>query len=57
LALDPKVTADQRGHEVGVATEEYTKTSVKDRAAAAKRLEEEVPGKRKVVRMPRRKPS
>ncbi|PYT21465.1 MAG: hypothetical protein DMG58_32185 [Acidobacteria bacterium] len=31
LKLDPKVTADQRGHGVGVAIEEYTKTSVKDR--------------------------
>ncbi len=34
LKLDPKVTADQRGHGVGVAIEEYTKTWVKDRAAA-----------------------
>jgi hypothetical protein len=32
LKLDPKVTADQRGHGVGVAIEEYTKTSVKDKA-------------------------
>ena len=57
LRLDPKVTADQRGHGVGVAIEEYTKTSLKDRAAAAKRLEQEVLGKPKVVRMPRRKAS
>jgi integrase len=57
LKLDPKVTADQRGHGVGVAIEEYTKTSVKDRAVAAKKLEQEVLGKRKVVRMPRRKAS
>ena len=57
LKLDPKVTADQRGHGVGVAIEEYTKTSVKDRAAAAKKLEQEVLGKPKVVRMPRRKAS
>jgi integrase len=57
LKLDPKVTADQRGHGVGVAIEEYTKTSVKDRAVAAKKLEQEVLGKPKVVRMPRRKAS
>jgi hypothetical protein len=57
LKLDPKVTADQRGHGVGVAIEEYTKTSLKDRAVAAKKLEQEVLGKRKVVRMPRRKAS
>jgi hypothetical protein len=36
LKLDPKVTADQRGHGVGVAIEEYTKTSLTDKAAAAK---------------------
>ena len=29
LKVDPKVTADQRGHRVGVAIEEYTKTSLK----------------------------
>jgi len=57
LKLDPKVTADQRGHSVGVAIEEYTKTSVKDRAAAARKLEQEVLGKRKIVRMPSRKAS
>jgi len=39
LKLDPKVTADQRGHDVGVAIEGYTKTLVEDRAAAAKKLE------------------
>ena len=39
------MTADQRGHGVGVAIEEYTKTSVKDKAAAAKKLEQEVLGK------------
>src|SRR5579885_3223992 len=57
LKLDPKVTADQRGHGVGVAVDEYTKTSVKDRAIAARKLEEEVLGKPKIVRMPRRKAS
>jgi integrase len=57
LRLDPKVTADQRGHGVGVAIEEYTKTSLKDRAIAAKKLEESVLGKKKVVRIPRPKAS
>jgi hypothetical protein len=42
---------------VGVAIEEYTKTSVKDRAVAARKLEESVLGKRKVVRMPQPKAS
>lgn len=55
LKLDPKVTADQRGHGVGVAINEYTKTSVADRATAAKKLEESVLGK--VTRMPKRKAS
>jgi hypothetical protein len=55
LRLDPKVTADQRGHGVGVAIEEYTKTSLKDRAIAARKLEEAVLGKPKVVRMPTRR--
>jgi len=31
LALDPKVTADQRGHGVGVSIAEYINTSLKDR--------------------------
>lgn len=57
LKLDPKVTADQRGHGVGVAIEEYTKTSLNDRAMAARKLEEAVLGKAKVVRMPGRKAS
>jgi len=58
LKLDPKTTADQRGHGVGVAIEEYTKTSLKDRAVAAKKLEDAVLGKPKVVRMvPRQKAS
>jgi hypothetical protein len=57
LKLDPKVTADQRGHGVGVAIEEYTKTPLTDRAVAAKKLEEAVLGKPKVIGMPRRKAS
>jgi hypothetical protein len=57
LKLDPKVTADQRGHGVGVAIEEYVKTSLKDRAVAARKLEESVLGKKTVVRMPQPKAS
>ena len=58
LKLDPKATADQRGHGVGVAIEEYTKTSLQDRAVAARKLEEAVLGKPKVVRLaPGRKAS
>jgi integrase len=57
LKLDPKVTADQRGHGVGVSIEEYTKTTVQDKAAAARKLEQEVLGKGKLVRMPKRKAS
>jgi hypothetical protein len=57
LKLDPKVTADQPGHGVGVAIEEYTKTSLKDRAAAARKLEESVLSKKNVVRMPQPKAS
>jgi len=58
LKLNPTVTADQRGHGVDVAINDYTKTTVKDRAAAAKKLEDSVLGKKeKVVRMPRRKAS
>jgi integrase len=56
LKLDPKVTADQRGHGVGVSINEYTKTSVEDRAAAARKLENSILGG-KVVRMPKRKAS
>jgi integrase len=40
--VDPKVAADQRGHGIGVALDVYTKSSIKDRATAAKRLEASV---------------
>ena len=40
--VDPKVAADQRGHGIGVALNVYTQSSIKDRAAAAKRLEKSV---------------
>ena len=38
--VDPKVSADQRGHGIGVALDVYTKSSMKDRATAAKQLED-----------------
>ena len=40
--VDPKVSADQRGHGIGVALDVYTKSSMKDRAIAAKKLEDSV---------------
>ncbi|HJT71328.1 MAG TPA: hypothetical protein VJ731_14105, partial [Terriglobales bacterium] len=40
--VDPKVSADQRGHGIGVALDVYTKSSMKDRAWAAKQLEDSV---------------
>lgn len=40
--VDPKVAADQRGHGIGVAIDVYTRSTIKDRAAAAKRLEKSV---------------
>jgi hypothetical protein len=40
--VDPRVSADQRGCGIGVALDVYTKSSMKDRAAAAKKLENSV---------------
>ena len=40
--VDPKVSADQRGHGIGVALDVYTKSSMEDRATAAKQLEDSV---------------
>jgi len=40
--VDPKVSADQRGHGIGIALDVYTKSSMKDRATAAKQLEDSV---------------
>ena len=40
--VDPKVSADRRGHGIGVALDVYTKSSVEDRAPAAKQLEDSV---------------
>jgi integrase len=40
--IDPKVSADQRGHGIGVAIDVYTKSALTRRADAAKRLESAV---------------
>lgn len=40
--VDPKVSADQRGHGIGVALDVYTRSSIEDRATAAKQLEDSV---------------
>ena len=54
--VDPKVSADQRGHGIGVSLDVYTKSSMGKKAAAVKKLEDSVLGA-KVVRMPKRKAS
>jgi integrase len=40
--VDPKVTADQRGHGIGVALDVYTKAAIGKRAEAAEKLENSV---------------
>jgi len=40
--IDPKVSADQRGHGIGVALDVYTHASLGKRAEAAERLENAV---------------
>ena len=40
--IDPKVSADQRGHGIGVSLDVYTQSSAKKRADAAERLENAV---------------
>ena len=54
--VDPKVSADQRGHGIGVSLNVYTKSNIKQKGVAAKKLEDSVLGG-KVVRMPKRKAS
>ena len=54
--VDPKVSADQRGHGIGVSLDVYTRSSIGQKAIAAKKLEDSVLG-RKVERMPKRKAS
>ena len=40
--IDPKVSADQRGHGIGTSLDVYTKSGTKQRAAAAEQLENAV---------------
>jgi integrase len=40
--IDPKVSADQRGHSIGVAIDVYTKSGKKKRAEAAEQLEKAI---------------
>ncbi len=40
--IDPKVSADQRGHGIGTALDVYTKTALNKKAEAAKTLENSV---------------
>lgn len=40
--IDPKVSADQRGHGIGVALDVYTKAEFSTRAEAARQLEESI---------------
>ena len=54
--VDPKVSADQRGHGIGVSLDVYTKSNIRQKGVAAKKLEDSVLG-RKVVRMPKQKAS
>lgn len=46
--VDPKVSADQRGHGIGVSLDVYTKTSLQKKGEGAQQLEDAVLG-RKVV--------
>jgi hypothetical protein len=43
--VDPKVSADQRGHGIGVSLDVYTRTSIEKKAIAAATLEESVLGR------------
>ena len=54
--VDPKVSADQRGHGIGVSLDVYTKSSMGKKAVATKKLEDSILGT-KVVRMPKAKAS
>ncbi len=54
--VDPKVSADQRGHGIGVSLDVYTKSNIQQKGVAAKKLEDSV-YRRKVVPMEKRKAS
>ena len=40
--IDPKVSADQRGHGIGVALDIYTHSSIETRRGAAEKLEHSI---------------
>jgi integrase len=44
--VDPKMSADQRGHGIGVSLDVYTRSSIGQKAVAAKKLEDSVLGKK-----------
>ena len=54
--VDPKVSADQRGHGIGVSLDVYTKSNIPQKGVAAKKLEDSI-YRRKVVPMRKRKAS
>jgi site-specific DNA recombinase len=56
LVIMSAFAADQRGHGIGASLDVYTKSNIRQKATAAKKLEDSVLG-RKVVRMPKRKAS
>jgi hypothetical protein len=45
--VDPKVSADQRGHGIGVSLDVYTSSSIGQKAIAAKKLEDSVLGRKR----------
>ena len=42
--VDPKVSADQRGHGIGVSIDVYTQSNMQQKGMAAKALEDSVLG-------------
>ena len=44
--VDPKVSADQRGHGIGVSLDVYTKTSIQKKGEGAQQLEDAVLGRK-----------
>ncbi len=46
--VDPKVSADQRGHGIGVSLEVHTKTSIQRKAEGAQQSEDAIWGRRVV---------
>ena len=54
--VDPKVSADQRGHGIGVSLDVYTKASIAKKALAARKLEKSALGS-KLMRISKRKVS